>query len=95
MANIRFVWNRGWQERLDTADAVAHFANEVEEDAKRLVPVDTGELRDSITVSVEGRGPDAIARISAGAEHALPVELGTRNTRAQPYLRPALRRKRS
>ena len=53
--------------------------------AKRLCPVDTGNLRNSITHETE---KDA-AYIGTNVEYAPPVELGTINMSAQPFLVPA------
>lgn len=52
------------------------------EQARRTVPVDSGELRDSVFATETGFG--------ATADYAAHVELGTRTTEAQPFLRPAL-----
>lgn len=52
------------------------------DEARRLCPVDSGELRDSITATEGGFG--------ATAPYAALVELGTSKTAAQPFLRPAL-----
>lgn len=54
--------------------------------AKRLCPVDTGRLRNSITHTVNGD----IAYIGTNVEYAPYVELGTSRTRAQPFLKPAV-----
>lgn len=58
----------------------------VAERAKRIVPVDTGELHDSIHTEVSDEGMFVVA----DADHASHVELGTSKMAAQPYLRPAL-----
>jgi HK97 gp10 family phage protein len=55
--------------------------------AKRACPVDTGRLRNSITHVVEG-SEDAVY-VGTDVEYAPYVELGTRRTAAQPFLRPA------
>lgn len=55
--------------------------------AKRACPVDTGRLRNSITHAVEG-SEDAVY-VGTDVEYAPYVELGTRRTAAQPFLRPA------
>lgn len=55
--------------------------------AKRRCPVDTGNLRNSITHVVES-AEDAVY-VGTNVEYAAYVELGTRRTQAQPYLRPA------
>lgn len=54
--------------------------------AKRLCPVDTGRLRNSITHTAD----DDTAYIGTNVEYAAYVELGTSKTKAQPYLKPAV-----
>ena len=56
-----------------------------EDYAKRLCPVDTGGLRNSITHTTD----DEAAYIGTNVEYAVYVEMGTVNTPAQPYLKPA------
>lgn len=53
--------------------------------AKRLCPVDTGRLRNSITHITD----DEAAYIGTNVDYAVYVEMGTVNTPAQPYLKPA------
>lgn len=53
--------------------------------AKRLCPVDTGRLRNSITHTMD----EDSAYIGTNVEYAPYVELGTVRTRAQPFLTPA------
>ena len=55
--------------------------------AKRACPVDTGNLRNSITHAVES-AEDSVY-VGTGVEYAPYVELGTSRTAAQPFLRPA------
>lgn len=55
--------------------------------AKRLCPVDTGRLRNSITHAVDS-GDKSVA-IGTNVEYAAAVELGSSRSKAQPYLRPA------
>ena len=55
--------------------------------AKRLAPVDTGRLRNSISHTVEGT---EAAVVGTNVEYAPYVELGTSKTGAQPYLRPSI-----
>ena len=55
--------------------------------AKRLCPVDTGRLRNSIT-HVINAGEQAVY-VGTNVEYAPYVELGTSRQKAQPYLRPA------
>lgn len=58
----------------------------VHAEAKQMCPVDTGNLRASITPVVESW---ARAYIGTNVEYAPYVEYGTRNMAAQPYLEPA------
>ena len=54
--------------------------------AKRLCPVDTGRLRNSITHTTE----ENTAYVGTNVEYAPYVEMGTTRTRAQPFIKPAL-----
>lgn len=54
--------------------------------AKLKCPVDTGRLRNSITHAVSG----VTVYIGTNVEYAPYVEMGTVNTKAQPFLRPAV-----
>lgn len=56
--------------------------------AKRLCPVDTGRLRNSISHTYDAS--ERSAYIGSNVEYAPYVEMGTTRTRAQPYLRPAV-----
>jgi HK97 gp10 family phage protein len=62
----------------------------IEAGAKRRCPVDTGRLRSSITHEIGISGRSVEARVGTNVEYAAYVELGTRRTPSQPYLRPAL-----
>lgn len=53
--------------------------------AKKICPVDTGRLRNSISHTQDGDN----AYIGTNVEYAPYVELGTSRMKAQPYLRPA------
>ena len=55
--------------------------------AAKKCPVDTGNLRGSITHEVDTAG-NAVY-IGTNIEYAPYVEFGTRHMHAQPYLRPA------
>jgi len=61
--------------------------------AKQRVPVDTGFLRSSITVSGMFGGPlkpgDLFAQVGPEASYGGYVEFGTSNAGAQPYMTPA------
>ncbi|MFD5711326.1 HK97-gp10 family putative phage morphogenesis protein [Streptomyces pharetrae] len=89
MNRTRVVVNPGWEMEIRRAAErkAEEIAEEVAKDARRLAPVDTGHLRASIRT--EGN------QVIAEADYAAYVELGTEDQRAQPFLRPALYRKRS
>ena len=55
--------------------------------AKKECPVDTGNLRNSITHEVVQ--PEKAVYIGTNVEYAAYVELGTTRTKAKPYLKPA------
>ena len=56
--------------------------------AKKLAPVDTGNLRNSITHEVDDVEPSAY--IGTNVEYAPYVCLGTIHMKAQPFLKPAV-----
>jgi HK97 gp10 family phage protein len=71
---------------------VRKTALDIEAEAKRLAPVDTGRLRNSIQTQMENGA--LIARIVVGAEYGSYVEFGTPKMKAQPYLTPAVEKNR-
>lgn len=89
---VRITWSRHpltisreAQERA--AAAVLKAAHDIEGLAKRVVPVDTGNLKNSIQVAEDG---DMAATIGPrGVEYDYYVEMGTRRMASRPYLRPA------
>ena len=69
-------------------DSLEIIGGMAESYAKRLCPVDTGRLRNSITHQREGT---SAVVIGTNVEYAPFVELGTiRHPEPQPYLRPAI-----
>jgi hypothetical protein len=83
---------RQQQELADLQRVIESFVPDivlpaVADDIKRLAPVDTGQLRDSVVPTPEG--------IEVRAPYAALVEFGTRHMEAQPYIRPAVYRYRS
>jgi HK97 gp10 family phage protein len=65
-------------------------ALDVEATAKRLAPVDTGLLRNSIRLDDPVRG-DAQADVVVGAEYGIYVHEGAQGRRPQRFLADALR----
>lgn len=96
-----------WRARInaDVQELFGKLVGDVLDDAQRLVPVDTGHLLESLDSEINGD----TARIGSDLNYALYVEEGHRVAYAgpdgetvftgdvvppQPYLRPALYRKR-
>lgn len=65
--------------------AVAKTAHDIEATAKALAPVDTGNLRGSISSDVHAFS----AEIGPTAEYGAYVEEGTSRMAPQPYMNPA------
>lgn len=80
------------EERLKRkiAGRLARIALEIEGEAKRLAPVDTGNLKSSLRT--EKADPDGLSVLvgSFGVNYAAYQEFGTSRMKAQPYLRPAV-----
>ena len=66
---------------------IAETAYKIESDAKKLTPVDTGNLRRSIKTDIKEDG--LTAEIGTNVEYAIYVEFGTSKQPARPYLTPA------
>lgn len=66
---------------------VRKAAFDTEAGAKALAPVDTGNLRNSITTTVQGDG--LRAGVVATASYAFWVETGTSRMSPQPFMGPA------
>jgi len=66
--------------------AVTELVLLIESEAKRRCPVDTGNLRSSITPVVESW---AAGYVGTNVQYAPFVEYGTKHMAAQPYLEPA------
>ena len=73
------------------AVVVRKVSADIEADAKALAPVDTGNLRASISreVTGDGRTRSIRAEIGPSAHYAGHVEYGTTRMAPQPYLGPA------
>lgn len=69
--------------------ALRKTAFDVEADAKLAAPVDTGNLQNSISTSIDG----VTAEVGPTAEYGIYVEDGTSVMAPQPYLGPAFDRR--
>jgi HK97 gp10 family phage protein len=67
-------------------NALEIIGNKAADYAAGLAPVDTGNLRNSLTSEVDSA--DKAVIIGTPVEYARFVEYGTLRQRAQPYLRP-------
>lgn len=74
------------QLRQRASVAIRKAAHDVEARAKDIVPVDTGNLKNSIQTAMES---DLTAIVGTHVEYAPYVEYGTRKMAARPYLGPA------
>lgn len=72
-----------------SSEVVRRYAAEVQSGAVRRVPVKTGFLKRSITAPFISDG-GLTATITAWAEYAPYVELGTRFKAAKPFMRPSI-----
>lgn len=76
-------------------DSLIAAAKPITTAMRRLVPVDTGALKRSITTrKIGARGTSLLSRTIGfkrpGSFYAHLVEFGTKHARAQPFVRPAL-----
>lgn len=71
----------------DVKNIVRLNGSEMQRNAQRKAPVDTGHLRRSITLRYQDSG--FTAKVKSEAEYAPYVEYGTRYMSAQPHVRPA------
>ena len=93
------------EEKLSRAldEALEEIAEKIRDDAKSLVPVDTGALKKSIRVEKKGElqvsvvaGDGGVINPKTGREvdYAGFVEFGTSRMSPQPYMQPALEKNR-
>ena len=86
LAHLSDAIKQGALERATMAGAMV-----IENRAKEIVPVRTGNLRRSIHSEIESTTANqAVARVGTNVEYGPYVEFGTRRMSARPFLRPAL-----
>ena len=69
------------------APVVKYHGAQLQQNAQRYAPVDTGTLKRSIRLEIRDRG--LTAEVAETTDYAAYVEYGTRFMLAQPYMRPA------
>lgn len=79
------------QMRRGAERAVAEETDEVADDMRDSVPVDTGALRDGIQAESDGLSGQAVST----ADHSWAVEGGTSKMPARPFAQPAAERSRN
>lgn len=94
---VRVVVDTSWLSKLGpmTDDMLGRLCEDIATDARRMAPVLTGDLRNSIDVLGVSNGVGRVGAGDASVDYAAYVELGTRKMAAQPYLKPAAYRARS
>lgn len=89
--NFSLEWN-GPQIITEVLNAVTYAISNLSDEAlsymQSIVPVDTGELRDSCFAQVFTSNGKISLVIGASARHAVYIELGTSSHSAQPFIRP-------
>lgn len=77
------------------AAVVRKTAHDIEADAKALAPVDTGNLRNSISSTITGSGSHGTmtAEIGPTAEYGIYQEYGTSTQPGTPFMGPAFDRR--
>jgi HK97 gp10 family phage protein len=80
------------------AKVVLKSLADIEADAKQLAPVDTGNLRNSISREITsdtfaGAGGEFGGQVGPTASYGAYVEYGTSRMRPQPYMGPAFTRR--
>src|SRR5262245_57114040 len=76
--------------RPRVSKALRMGADTIAQDARNAVPVESGDLRDSIDVAASGAGRWQVRAGNREAYYAGLVEFGTSQRAATPYLVPAV-----
>lgn len=89
MAIVKYKVNEDVVQKIKQNNAAKYLVDitdECVEEAKKLCPVDSGKLQQSIETSISSWDKTSYG---SDVEYARMVEFGTRNQAAQPFLRPA------
>jgi HK97 gp10 family phage protein len=97
MADFSFELNRAETQRLLVSQSgpvgkyLARTAQNVVNVARARCPVDTGNLRGSITYEIRREAGSLTARVGTNVPYAIYVHEGTRYKAGRPFLAEALR----
>ena len=72
---------------MDKMELVTQF---VRDEAKRRSPIDTGNLRSSITNEVKKEAGEIVGQVGTNVDYAIHQEFGTKHQSGKPFLRPAI-----
>lgn len=75
------------QAQVRAAAAVTKALHDIEGQAKQLVRVDTGNLKNSISTERDGELAGTVG--PRDVDYAMPQEYGTYKMSAKPYMRPS------
>lgn len=99
MARVRVVMDASGMdalERVMDARLVHPVTDMVADDARRYVPVLSGNLLSTIHAEhLRGEGRVYCGNVAGGVDYHIYQEFGTSKMAAQPYMRPALYKRRS
>lgn len=73
----------------EVVEVVKRNTAEMQANAQRKAPVDTGFLKRSIYIKMQQEGTKVVGEVGASAEYDPYQEYGTRYMPAHPHLRPA------
>jgi HK97 gp10 family phage protein len=76
--------------KVNAAGDLQRLGLRVQNEARRLCPVDTGRLRSSITMTEGQDAHGPYVEVGTNVSYAAYVEYGTAHSPAQPYMRPAM-----
>jgi len=94
MADYEFTMSSGADQHIKqaTEEFLNMIGGEILSDMQRAVPVDSGDLKDSLIAEVSNQ---ELRVGSKDVDYSVDVEMGTSRSPAQPYMRPSLFRRRT
>lgn len=87
------ISNAGQRAHDKAVQVIGKAAADITGDMKQFVPVDTGNLKNSIGYDTFNEGSDSGAEIGPTASYGLFIETGTSRMAPQPFAAPAFNRR--